>query len=83
MALRLHPCNNHARVTAKIDQNAHSKEIVCKKTWCTKRQLPQKQQRKAMSETIKHPSGTPAKKKGDRAVEIHMGPQRPKEAVLR
>ena len=67
----LHPCNNHARVTAEIDQDAHSKEIVCKKTWCTKRQLPQKQQRKTMSdspqiskngiETIKHPSGTPAK----------------------
>ena len=71
MALQLHPYNSHARVTAKIDRNAHSKEIVWKKTWCIKQQLPQKQQRKLISdspqiskngiETIKHPSGTAAK----------------------
>ena len=71
MALQLHPYNNHARVTAEINRNAHSKEAVWKKMWCIKQQLPQKQQRKIMSdspqiskngtETIKRPSGTPAK----------------------
>ena len=92
MALQLHPYNNHARVTAKIDRNAHSKEIVWKKTWCIKQQLPQKQQRKLMSdspqiskngiETIKHPSGTQQKKR-DRAIQIHLGPQGPKKVVSR
>ena len=46
MVLRLHPRNNHAPVTAEISQNAHFKEIACKKTWFIKRQLPQKRQRK-------------------------------------
>ena len=51
MALWLHPRNNPAHVTAEISRNAHFKESVCKR-WFTKRQLPQKRQRKTMSDSL-------------------------------
>ena len=84
MALQLHPYNNHPRVTAKIDRNAHSKEIVSKKTLCIK-QLPQKQQRKIMSDSPQISKNgietiilqAPQQKKRDQAIQIHLGPQRP------
>lgn len=56
---------------AEISQNAHLKEIACKKAWFIKPQLQRKRQWKAKSEslqiskigieTIRHPSGTPTK----------------------